>query len=258
MGPQLTPPPASGRRFTAGRRVRLGDVTPGGRARFDALARYLQDVSSDDTIDARVGDDTTWVVRRTMVAVDRWPVYLERLEAATWCSGIGSRWAERRVSLRGDRGGSVDAATLWVHLGAADAPAPLPPSFLDVYGEAAGGRRVTSRLGHPKPPPATATRPWPLRVVDLDVLRHVNNAAYWAVLEEELARRRDLRPPLVAEMEHRAPVLAGEEVALAVADGQDGELWVWLVAGGQVRASVMARPAAAAPAAAAGSAQASS
>ena len=59
-----------GRTFTAERLVRFGDLSRGGRLRFDALARYLQDVSGDDTADAGLVDDIAWVVRRTLVEVD--------------------------------------------------------------------------------------------------------------------------------------------------------------------------------------------
>ena len=37
--------------FTTARTVRGTDVTPAGRLRFDALARYLQDAAEDDLAD---------------------------------------------------------------------------------------------------------------------------------------------------------------------------------------------------------------
>src|SRR3954451_11967811 len=43
--PLLIPVPVEGRRFVARRAVRLGDASPGGRLRLDAIARYLQDVA---------------------------------------------------------------------------------------------------------------------------------------------------------------------------------------------------------------------
>ena len=43
--------PESGRRFSVVRKVRLGDVTPKGRLRLDAVARYLQDIATDDSLD---------------------------------------------------------------------------------------------------------------------------------------------------------------------------------------------------------------
>ncbi len=109
--------PVDVRTFAGSRLVRLGDCSPGGRLRLDAVARYLQDLSDDDTRDAGLAQ-MTWVVRRTVIDVLRFPTYLESLEMVTWCSGIGSRWAERRVDIDSAGGGSIRSATLWVHLDA--------------------------------------------------------------------------------------------------------------------------------------------
>jgi hypothetical protein len=79
--------------------------------------------------------------------------------------------------------------------------------------------------------------PWPLRFADFDVLEHVNNAVYWAAIEQELAQRRALRAPLTAVIEHGEPIERGIRCAGArwPADGFDG----WLVgAGGEQFAAV--------------------
>jgi acyl-ACP thioesterase len=227
--PLHLPVPSAGRVFTGRRRVRLGDASPGGRLRFDALARYLQDVSNDDTDDAALGDDA-WVVRRTAIEVRSFPTIGEQLELRTFCTGTGGRWAERRVTGQGDRGGSLDAVSLWVHIDPGTGrPSVLSPRFFELYGEAAGGRTVRARLQHPDPPPADARhRRWPLRFTDFDVLGHMNNAAYWSLVEEELAHRRDLRAPLRAEVEFRTAVQPGDDVHAVVGDGEH-DARVWLV-----------------------------
>jgi acyl-ACP thioesterase len=69
-------------------------------------------VSNDDTRDAGLTDDGSWVVRRTELVVQQPPRFLERVALATWCGGTGSRWAERRVSIRGVKGGRVESASL--------------------------------------------------------------------------------------------------------------------------------------------------
>ena len=142
----VAPPGADipgGRVFTGTRPVRLGDSSPGGRLRLDALVRYLQDVSDDDTTAAGLPAGATWVVRRTSVRVAAFPRYLERLELATWCSGVGPAWAERRIDVTGAAGGNVSASTLWVHLdGSTGRPARLPPAFTSIYGPSAQRRSV--------------------------------------------------------------------------------------------------------------------
>jgi acyl-ACP thioesterase len=227
----LVPEPAAGRVFTGQRRVRLGDVSPRGRLRLDAVARYVQDVADDDIRHAGFVEAQGWVVRRTIVEVRSFPSFLEPLMLRTWCSGIGGRWAERRTTLLGDDGGRIDTATLWVHLDPTTMrPLPLPPQFHALYREAASGRTVRVRRLHPDRPDTedVTVRRWPLRFSDFDVLGHVNNAAYWAIVEEQLARRRDLRAPLRAELEHRRAVDVGHhEIEVVVAEQED-RLSCWM------------------------------
>lgn len=226
--PVLVPRPARGRVFTTQRRVRLGDVTTAGRVRLDALARYLQDVARDDSADSGLENPMGWVVRRTALVVRAWPVFQEAIGLETWCSGIGPRWAERRTTIVGEHGGLVEAVTLWVHVDAATGrPARLVAGFVDLYGEAAGGRGAEAKLVLDAAPPADAERmPWPLRRTDFDVLGHVNNAAYWEAVEERCDPPGPALP-LVAVVEHRAALEPGDPATLAVApDGTGTAAWL--------------------------------
>lgn len=224
--------PQAGRVFTAPRRVRFGDVGRRSGARLAALVAYVQDVAGDDVADAALGEDLVWVVRRTVVEVHRPASFFEDLELTTWCSGIGGRWAERRVAMAGHRGARIEAAVLWVRIDEASGRAlRLTDDFVATWGEAAGGREVSARLRHPGPPadPGPAeVRPWPLRAGDFDLLGHVNNAAAWAMVDDELDRRGGPVAPFRAELEYRVPVEPGAAVDLVVraaGDGDGFDLW---------------------------------
>lgn len=198
--------PVVGRTFAGSRRVRLGDCSPGGRLRLDATARYLQDLSDDDTRDAGL-PQMTWVVRRTVVDVHQFPAYLQPLDMITWCSGLGSRWAERRVDISGADAVSISSATLWVNLDADSLRPALPPAeFTTIFAESTAGRLVTSRLTLAPQPPDLELTHWPVRFADFDVMDHVNNAIAFVVVEEALSRRRDLRAPLRIEVEYRSAI----------------------------------------------------
>lgn len=227
----VVPEPSSGRRFRSSTRVRLGDVSPNGRLRLDALARMVQDVSNDDTVDAGLEGDMAWVVRRTVVEVHAEARLREHLDLTTFCGGIGGRWAERRVSMKGEHGAHIETATLWVHLDMATGrPIPLPAQFHELYDEAAGGRKVRAKLRHGGPPAAgTICAPWPLRFSDFDVLDHVNNAVSWSAVEEERASRKHLRAPVRAEVEYRDAIERGDLVERLAVDHEGGGLSVWLV-----------------------------
>ena len=243
----VTAPPGSGRTFTAQRRVRLGDASPYGRVRLDALARYLQDVARDDSADADYPEPMAWLVRRTLIEATCLPRFEEWLTLTTWCSGYGGRWAERSTQIRGDRGGAVDALAVWVHINwRTGAPIRLPAEFHQVWAASAAQRRISARLVLPSRPPAAAQRlPWTLRAADLDVMNHMNNAAHWSALVEAAAhhgRRIDTKRSLRAEVEHLAPVGAAAEPALWVAAQPTGAqpsggtgiagIDAWLTAGG--------------------------
>jgi acyl-ACP thioesterase len=241
---ELVERPTAGRVFEGTRRVRLADVSPAGRLRLDAAARFLQDLSADDTAAAALPDAEAWVVRKTVIEVRTFPRYLEPMALATWCSGTGSHWAERRISIQGEAGGAIEAATTWVHFDRGSGrPSRIPAGFDEIYGEASGGRRVKARLDHPDAVPEHAGGfGWPLRFSDFDVLDHVNNAAYWQIVEEALADRRDLRAPLRAEVQHRTAVERGATVAVATDALDDGGLAIWVVANDTVAATARVHP----------------
>jgi acyl-ACP thioesterase len=220
----------SGRRFRSERVVGLSDVDAIGRLRLDVVARYLQDIASEDVTDVgRPPSEHFWVVRRTELDVVE-PFADDLLvELETWASGTAPTAASRRYTVRGDRGGHIEAESIWIHLDRDLRPLRLDEGFLSIYGDSTQGRRASTRLTLP-PPTVAPTREWPLRVTDIDRLGHVNNAAYWAPVEEVWAGR--LGGRLRAVLEYRRPIDLGERVELAV----DGD-HLWLVVGGDVRAA---------------------
>ena len=243
--PAFTADPADGRVFRTARVVRSVDVTPAGRLRFDALARYLQQAAEDDLADAAWAEPYTWLVRRTSVVVRGYPAHRDRVQLRTFCSATGPRWAERTTTVAGSAGDLVQATAVWVAIDAADGhPVPLGDVFDRVYGPSTGGRRVSARLTHPGPPAgpaagppagpaagpaaagdAAAGRAWPLRASDFDTAGHVNNSIHWAAVEDVLAGLDWL--PSRAELEYHRPVLPGHDPRL-LAERRDGQLLIWL------------------------------
>lgn len=238
----LAPKRPVGRSFVGDRKVRLGDVDPAGRLRLDALTRYTQDVSDDDTTDAGLDQAPAWVVRSTVVD-ELVPAGLgERLRFETFCSGLGSRWAERRLSIAGEAGARYEVATVWVCVDAdSGRPHRLTEQFRRLYGEAAGDRRLSARLVNPSLPDRLAdpgpdpgcgggsgveVRSWQLRAVDFDIYGHVNNAAYWAAVEQWLA---PWAGPRRLRLEYGQGVDLTDHIDIAVGPTDGGLGWWWLV-----------------------------
>ena len=214
---EILPLPRIGRVFRASRPVRLGDVGRDGGVRLDGLARFVQDVAGDDTADADLRDSRYWVVRRSVIEEDASLRFREQVSLATFCSGLGSRWAERRVSMCGSAGGSAEAVSVWVHVDPVTGrPSPLGDAFEAMYRPAADGRQVDGRLRHTAvdvDDVDVVVVPWLPRVTDLDVLDHVTNAVAWMVVEQALAHMRALvgdaswlLAPRRTEVEYRDPI----------------------------------------------------
>ena len=217
-----------GRRFEGERRVRLSDAGVDGLLRADGLVRYLQDVATDDWEDTDAGTNDTWVVRRTSLRVSangRWPRLGDLMTLRTWCGGLGAAWAERRTNILVDDHLVLEAVALWVPIDLAGRPRRIDRRFLDIYGEAAAGRRVPGRVGVTTPGPGATRRPWPIRRADLDVVGHVNNAALWTSLIDVTDE-----PVRFASFTHHGGVDADDAVELVSEPNQ-----LWLMVQGVVR-----------------------
>ena len=237
------------RAFSQPRQPGFADCAPSARIRLDALADWLQDVAYADVEDAGLEASAVWVVRRTRIRVNRFPRFGERFELTTFCSGLGRMWAERRTDVvRVGRDGrpapdvipaggdgvpepDVEAVSLWVHLDVEHwRPSTLTEAELATYGGVAPSRRVSARLRHPTPADVSGGTVWTFRATECDIADHINNAAYWQPLEEELLRGGDPDPErLDAEIEYRTPAQPGAKRVVTAGDyrwivGDEGEL----------------------------------
>jgi len=219
-----------GRRYSGQLRVRLGDADASGVIRLDGVAGVLQDIATDDWEDTGLETTDTWVVRRTTIRVaagGRWPRYKEVMTVTTWCGGAGAAWAERRtnISVHGEL--LVEAVALWVPVDPSGHPVRIKPAFVDIYGEAMQGRKVSGRIAAPVVADDARLLAWPLRRADLDIVGHVNNAAVWQAVTEVVTT-----PVTWVSVVHHGAVESGHDVQIAHTPGS-----LWLLVDGEVRVS---------------------
>ncbi len=180
-----------------------------GRLRLDAVARFLQDVAIEDVQETGWGlPDHLWFIRG--IRIDVLSPFLgdRRVHLVTWCSGLAFGPDQRPARLEG----------------------------FGVYAEAAGDRRVSTRPVLPAPSPNGGRTSWPLRLADVDLHGHVNNATHWQAVEQLLAEQGpDLAQPLQARLEYRQPIDLGDPVEL-VTTAHDDCLDLAFVAGEDVKA----------------------
>ncbi len=231
---ELVPPRVGGREYTLHFWPGLADCAPSGRMRLDAIARWLQDIAYRDVEDAGLAESAVWVLRRTRINAMRFPQFDELCKVTTWCSGVGRMWAERRTrislaAVTGHEAGDseeplIEAAAVWVHLDPETLmPFRILPEERAVYGSAIGDREIHARLRHPKPPEDATGYAWNFRYTDVDIADHVNNAAYWETIEEQIVATGEVEPKMLdVELEHRLPAQPGPHVLLR------GEHYGWL------------------------------
>ncbi len=228
------------RRFSHERRTSIADTGPSGRVRLDAIARWVQDVAWADVEDAGLRHLTVWLVRRTRIRVNRFPRLDERHSLTTYVTGVGRMWAERRTDIvaAGSETPDVEVSCLWVHIDPERLlPSPIHQVELDMW-TGPSTRAVLARLRHPGPRPRAAHTPWTFRAAELDIAGHVNNAAYFTPLDDELLGLEGTHPApetVDVEVEYRAPAQAGLKAVHA-----DGPMrWVLDTDGGEVHASMV-------------------
>jgi acyl-ACP thioesterase len=212
----LVPRPPTGRTFGVSYKIRLSDADASGRLRLDAVARFLQDAATDDVGETGWGaPEHLWVLRSVRIDVLEPFLRDQVVGIVTWGSSFSALAAGRRWSLSGDAGGSIEVDSTWIHLGPDARPARIGAGF-DDYAEAAQGRVASTKLTLAPPAGDGDRHVWPLRSTDVDRMGHVNNAAYWAAVEQRLHEvELDVRGRLCARLDYRHPIDLGEKVELA-------------------------------------------
>ena len=235
------PVPTTGRTFSSTCRVRLADVDRHGRVRLDALARFLQDVAIEDVQETGWGmPEHLWFLRRIRIDVVEPFLEDERVDLVTWSSGQAAIAAGRRWSLRGDRGGRAEVDSVWIHLDRDQRPARI--EAFEIYGDAAGGRRVSTKLELPDPPRGRSRPPVAAACERHRPPRPRQQRRLLAGRRARASRRSASTParPLVAELDYREPIDLDDGIEL-VATEEGGSLVVGLRAPDGIRAVARVR-----------------
>ena len=243
---ELAPPPPVGEGFETGWTVRTADVDPDNRLRFDGIARYLQDIGSDN-LDATPphATDPFWIVRRTVIDVIEPVHFPDRVHMRRWCSSMSTRWSNMRVQISSGKGASIETEGFWINISATTGmPTRISDEALELLARTTDEHRLRWKawLTEPVPDASETDTPFPLRATDIDSFNHVNNAAYWHAVEEFLVTHTELvREPHRAVIEYLSPILASEHVIIRHRY-EGGALTLWFVVDGSVRSVAKVAP----------------
>ncbi len=181
-------------------RVRFDEAGADGRLRPSGLLRYAQDMAWRHSTEAGFGRDwyqdrdMNWLVRNVKVSLAGPITYGDVLSVSTEVIGWRHVWARRyselrRVGSEDGRGGDGLMATVetdWVLLTSAGRPAKVPAEIAEFF--STDTQFARDRISLPEPrvePTRLSTR---VRPLDVDPMRHMNNAAYVDMIDDGINR----------------------------------------------------------------------
>jgi medium-chain acyl-[acyl-carrier-protein] hydrolase len=224
------------RRLERPYRVRFDECGPEGTLPAAGALRYVQDLAWVHSNERGFGREwygprrLTWLIRAIELELSGSAVYGEALTVSTEVAGFRRVWARRRSRLTAaDDGRSIAQATIdWVLLDAAGAPTRIPEEIDAAFSPPAVSISPL-RVRLPPAPVGADVHEFAVRRGELDPMAHVNNAAYFDYVDEQLAGvaggRAMTQLPRLYRIEFVAPAEAGVTLksSLWQADGR----WYW-------------------------------
>ena len=217
-------------------RVRFDEADADGWLRPSGLLRFAQDMawrhSEEAGFDRRWYDerDMSWLVRNVQLDIRGWHMgrglatYGDVLLISTEVVGSRQVWVRRRSEMvrvaasdgPTERDLLAVVETDWVLLTLAGRPARVPPEIARYFAPTRPFTRDRISLPEPSTPVSRlATR---VRPLDVDPMRHMNNAAYLDMVDDALGRLPQgtgISRPDCYRVGYTAPALPGTAIEIA-------------------------------------------
>ncbi|MGB3602109.1 MAG: acyl-ACP thioesterase domain-containing protein [Gordonia sp. (in: high G+C Gram-positive bacteria)] len=218
--------------YTADYRVRTGDIDQEMRVRLDAVARYLQDIANDNIAALPFYEtDPFWIIRRTVIDVLEPITWPSDFTAERWCSALSTRWTNMRVRINAVSetnrfnsemrpNGHIETEAFWINMTESGLPARISDLAMETLEPMTDEHRLKWKAMNPGKAPAAADVDLPdrehvLRITDFDPFKHLNNAAYFEAVEDELVDHPDLiAKPHRAVIEYLRAIQPGMQVTI--------------------------------------------
>jgi acyl-CoA thioesterase FadM len=236
-------------------RVRFDEADADGWLRPSGLLRYAQDMAWRHSEEAGFDRDwylsrsMSWLVRNVKVAISGTITYGDTLAVSTEVTGWRHVWARRHSEVRrigassGEADGSVMATvdTDWVLLTDSGRPARVPAEIARYFAAYRGFAR--DRVLLPEPTAAITRLATRVRPLDVDPMRHMNNAAYLDMVEDAVARMppgQRVADPDCYRIGYVRPALPGTSIEVGCWATEDGAIACRISsAGGEELAKVL-------------------
>jgi acyl-ACP thioesterase len=220
------------REFNKDYRIHVYESGPDGKLALSSLFDFFQDIASEHAIalgygrDELMKDNNFWVLSRMYSVIERWPSLGEKISIRTWPRGTEKLFALRDFIARTEDGIVIARATSsWLIIDYNTKRIQRPDDNLNklnfVPASEAALSRNASRIGAPSSE-AKLNREFSVRISDLDVNLHANNARYleWVTDCYDLDFIMN-NAPVSAEINYLAESHFNDRVAIMIA-GQEG------------------------------------
>jgi medium-chain acyl-[acyl-carrier-protein] hydrolase len=215
-------------------KIRTYQVGGNGQLSLHHLFSLFQDVAHRDA--TRFGfayhqmleHDRLWVLSRMSMDIDELPSYDDEVEIQTWVKSVSGPKSEREFTLTFKGKRVVRATSLWFCLSTDDhrpARIPLERELKQLihpeYARGLGAERIVgpSEKGEPAARSSYSAKP-----SDVDMVNHVNNAAYVRWVLDNLEPENQLRPISGFEINYLSEVKLGDDIEVQEYSHNDGSL----------------------------------
>jgi medium-chain acyl-[acyl-carrier-protein] hydrolase len=211
--------------------ILYGDVDREECLLLAALAKLLQEAAISQANLFNTGTRSlterrqTWVLNRLALSIQQYPRYLDEVEVETWSRGIVGFRGYREYRVRRSGQLIASASSLWLYADLrSKALARVPQEIVDQFPihDADAYATDIQKLTSPSPSPAAPSCNVSLRYSDVDANGHVNNTAYFEILQtglENLAGRARPEKLFIRFLREILPTETGVRVQI------DSEAW---------------------------------
>jgi len=212
--------------------VHVYETGPDGKLSLHSLFDYLQDIASDHAVNLGYGRDELlkrnnfWVLSRIYAEINIWPGWGETICVRTWPRGTDRLFALRDFEIRYPDGRPVAKATSsWLIIDRDTKRIQRPDDNLSKYNSILNAEKALPRnadkLG-PADSDGQSTQPFSVRLSDLDINLHTNNARYLKWITDSY----DLdfiinNVPLSAEINYLAESRFNDSIAIIISSEKD-------------------------------------
>ena len=213
-------------------RVRAYEIDASGRASVPAVCNWLQESAGNHAtslgwaVDALQQQGLTWVLSHLHLRLRRRPGWRERLEIATWPSGVQRLFALREFRISSAGGEELGVATTaWLLVSSSRLRPARPPVAVQEIARGAPARVLDDPFAKlPEVVRAELETAAEVRYADLDMNRHANNVSLIAATLEPLPEDVVVGSPLAElEVEFRSEAVHGDRLSVqAQEEGGEG------------------------------------